>query len=151
MFVGYATCEKGYRIYDPISKKLTLSRDIIFDEEKSWNWSEHSNKAVASFINGIQNEPSCDVEDEGENATLSPHTENQQERSPMLSQIYSQNRSSDISSEERNTQDYDHSPLKWRRLDDVLAQCNLCIIEPEKYAEAAQDKSWLKLWKTNYK
>ncbi|CAL2228453.1 unnamed protein product [Prunus armeniaca] len=51
---------------------------------------------------------------------------------------------SDISSEERNTQAYDHSPLKWRRLDDVLAQCNLCIIEPEKYVEAAQDKSWLK-------
>ncbi|KAI5314112.1 hypothetical protein L3X38_043288 [Prunus dulcis] len=50
----------------------------------------------------------------------------------------------DISSEERNTQAYDHSPLKWRRLDDVLAQCNLCIIEPENYAEAAQDKSWLK-------
>ncbi|CAL2228454.1 unnamed protein product [Prunus armeniaca] len=37
VFVGYATCEKGYRIYYPISKKLTLSRDIIFDEEKSWN------------------------------------------------------------------------------------------------------------------
>ncbi|KAI5342555.1 hypothetical protein L3X38_010430 [Prunus dulcis] len=51
----------------------------------------------------------------------------------------SQHIPSDISSEERNTQAYDHSPLKWRRLDDVLAQCNLCIIEPKKYAEAAQD------------
>ncbi|VVA38688.1 PREDICTED: Retrovirus-related Pol poly from transposon TNT, partial [Prunus dulcis] len=50
----------------------------------------------------------------------------------------------DISSEERRTQAYDHTPLKWRRLDDVLAQCNLCIMEPEKYADAAQDESWLK-------
>ncbi|KAI5317006.1 hypothetical protein L3X38_036713 [Prunus dulcis] len=30
------------------------------------------------------------------------------------------------------------------RLDDVLAQCNPCIIEPEKYVEASQDSSWLK-------
>ncbi|KAI5327616.1 hypothetical protein L3X38_027012 [Prunus dulcis] len=52
--------------------------------------------------------------------------------------------SNGISSEERNTQAYDHSPLKWRRLNDVLAQCNLCIMEPEKYAKAAQDESWLK-------
>ncbi|CAL8152332.1 unnamed protein product [Prunus armeniaca] len=35
VFVGYATCEKGYRIFDPISKKLTLSRDVTFDEEGS--------------------------------------------------------------------------------------------------------------------
>ncbi|CAL2237928.1 unnamed protein product [Prunus armeniaca] len=57
------------------------------------------------------------------------------ERSPLSSQAPSQHIPSDISSEERNTQAYDHSPLKWTRLDDVLAQCNLCIIKPEKYAE----------------
>ncbi|BBN69056.1 transposable element gene, partial [Prunus dulcis] len=45
---------------------------------------------------------------------------------------------------QENSQAYDHTPLKWRRLDDVLAQCNLCIMEPEKYADAAQDESWLK-------
>lgn len=71
VFAGYATSEKGYRVYDPISKKLTLSRDIIFDEESSWNWSEHSNKAVALFRNEIQDEHSFGVENEDENATLS--------------------------------------------------------------------------------
>ncbi|KAI5343366.1 hypothetical protein L3X38_011242 [Prunus dulcis] len=30
IFVGYTTCEKGYRMYDPITKKLLLSRDIVF-------------------------------------------------------------------------------------------------------------------------
>lgn len=34
--------------------------------------------------------------------------------------------------------------MKWRKLDDVLAQSNLCIVEPEKHAEVAQDESWLK-------
>ncbi|CAL9008426.1 unnamed protein product [Prunus brigantina] len=106
VFVGYATYEKGYRIFYPISKKLTL--------------------------------------DKAENAAPTPHTQTQYERSPSSSQAPSQHISSDISSEERNTQAYDHSPLKWRRLDDVLAKCNLCIIKPKKYVEAAQDESWLK-------
>ncbi|KAI5334689.1 hypothetical protein L3X38_024822 [Prunus dulcis] len=67
---GYATCEKGYRVYDLISKKLTLSRNIIFDKESSWNWSEHSNKAVALF----RNEHSFGVENDDENATLSSNS-----------------------------------------------------------------------------
>ncbi|CAL2251278.1 unnamed protein product [Prunus armeniaca] len=144
VFVGYATCEKGYRIYDPISKKLTLSRDIIFDEEKSWNWSEHSNKVVTSFPDESLSEHDFDIGDGAENVALTPQTQTRYERSPSFFQASSQHISSDISSEERNTQAYDHSPLKWRKLDDVLAQCNLCIIEPERYAEAAQDKAWLR-------
>ncbi|XP_016648261.1 PREDICTED: uncharacterized mitochondrial protein AtMg00820-like [Prunus mume] len=52
--------------------------------------------------------------------------------------------SNGMSREERDTQAYDQSPSKWKRLDYVLAQCNLCIMEQEKYAEAAQDESWLK-------
>ena len=33
IFVGYATYEKGYRVFHPVTKKLILSRDIVFDEE----------------------------------------------------------------------------------------------------------------------
>ncbi|BBH05150.1 transposable element gene [Prunus dulcis] len=51
-------------------------------------------------------------------------------------------RTSDISSSMRN-----HTPLKWRNLDDVLAQCNLCIMEPEKFDDAAKDESWMKAMK----
>ena len=30
IFVGYATYEKGYRVFDPVTKKLILSIDIVF-------------------------------------------------------------------------------------------------------------------------
>ncbi|CAL8994000.1 unnamed protein product [Prunus brigantina] len=43
-----------------------------------------------------------------------------------------------------HNQAFDHTPLKWRNLNEVLAQCNLCIMDPEKYEDAKQDKSWLK-------
>ncbi|XP_008231555.1 PREDICTED: uncharacterized protein LOC103330726 [Prunus mume] len=55
VFVGYATCEKGYRVFDPLSTKLFLSRDIVFDEEAAWNWEENSESIspnAGSFIHG---------------------------------------------------------------------------------------------------
>ncbi|KAI5339806.1 hypothetical protein L3X38_019078 [Prunus dulcis] len=36
IFVGYGLCEKGYRVFDPSSRKIILSRDVIFDENASW-------------------------------------------------------------------------------------------------------------------
>jgi hypothetical protein len=38
VFVGYGSCEKGYRVYDLKSEKIVLSRSVIFSEDKSWNW-----------------------------------------------------------------------------------------------------------------
>ena len=32
-------------------------------------------------------------------------------------------------------------------MDDVLAQCNMCIMEPEKYEDAAKDDSWMRAMK----
>ncbi|XP_048441137.1 uncharacterized protein LOC125477755 [Pyrus x bretschneideri] len=57
VFVGCATCEKGYRVFDPLSKKLVLSRDVVFDEEVAWNWEENSESIslnTGSFIYALQ-------------------------------------------------------------------------------------------------
>ncbi|VVA28304.1 PREDICTED: Retrovirus-related Pol poly from, partial [Prunus dulcis] len=45
---------------------------------------------------------------------------------------------------EGHNQAFDHTRLKWRNQNDVLAQCNLCVVDPEKYEDAKQDESWLK-------
>ena len=29
---------KGCRLYDPITNKLLISRDVVFDENCAWNW-----------------------------------------------------------------------------------------------------------------
>ncbi|KAI5324312.1 hypothetical protein L3X38_033385 [Prunus dulcis] len=46
VFVGYETCEKGYRVFDPVTRKLLLSRDIVFDEGAIWNWKEATENSV---------------------------------------------------------------------------------------------------------
>jgi hypothetical protein len=45
IFIGYEPGSKAYRAYNPVSKKVHVSRDIVFDEQASWNCSdggEHS-------------------------------------------------------------------------------------------------------------
>ena len=41
IFIGYNETSKAYRIYNTISKKLILSRDVKFLENQLWNKSEN--------------------------------------------------------------------------------------------------------------
>ena len=36
IFLGYAAEYKGYRCYNPSTKQFFISRDVVFDERKSW-------------------------------------------------------------------------------------------------------------------
>ncbi|TYK04853.1 copia-type polyprotein [Cucumis melo var. makuwa] len=37
VFVGYDASSKYYKLYNPVTKKTIVSRDVVFDEEASWN------------------------------------------------------------------------------------------------------------------
>jgi hypothetical protein len=39
VFVGYEPGSAAYRCYDPVTKKVLVSRDMVFDEEGTWDWS----------------------------------------------------------------------------------------------------------------
>jgi len=36
--VGYNTVTKGYRIFQPLTGKFIISKDVTFDEDAKWNW-----------------------------------------------------------------------------------------------------------------
>ena len=36
IFLGYATNSKGYKCYNPVTKAFYVSRDVTFDEGRSW-------------------------------------------------------------------------------------------------------------------
>ncbi|VVA37046.1 PREDICTED: Retrovirus-related Pol poly from transposon TNT, partial [Prunus dulcis] len=40
--------------------------------------------------------------------------------------------------------DVDHTPLKYKSIAEIYEKCNMCIIEPESFEEAAKDDSWKK-------
>jgi hypothetical protein len=40
VLMGYEKGTKGYRVYDPVAKKLHISRDVIFQENQCWDWEQ---------------------------------------------------------------------------------------------------------------
>lgn len=38
---------KAYRLYDPISQRIIISRDVVFEEDKSWDWDNKYEEAIA--------------------------------------------------------------------------------------------------------
>ena len=37
IFIGYSEQHKAYKLYNPVSKKVVVSRDVKFIEDKSWS------------------------------------------------------------------------------------------------------------------
>jgi len=54
VFIGYAEGAKAYRILDPATQRVRISRDVIFDEGRGWDWSTpnagSSAAAASDFI-----------------------------------------------------------------------------------------------------
>lgn len=131
IFVGYSMETKGYRFYDPLYKKLIISRDVIFDEKSEWSWSEmqpgvHFSQNNEEFIpEQIQNEGN-----NGGSDSSSPNT-------PISSP------SSSTSSSSSST-----PPRKWRSLQEVyeqLDECHLVVTqEPSSFEEATKIIEWQK-------
>ena len=44
IFIGYSTNSKAYKLYNPETKKIIISRDVKFDEQGTWDWSTKSQK-----------------------------------------------------------------------------------------------------------
>ncbi|CAD6221564.1 unnamed protein product [Miscanthus lutarioriparius] len=46
IFIGYETGTKGYRFFNPATSKLVVSRDVIFEENKPWDWTNAQSSTV---------------------------------------------------------------------------------------------------------
>jgi hypothetical protein len=47
VFIGYADGTKAYRIYDQVSWRVLVSRDVVFDETRGWDWSKSADHAAS--------------------------------------------------------------------------------------------------------
>lgn len=38
VFIGYNEESKGYKMIDPFTNKVTINRDVVFEEGEKWDW-----------------------------------------------------------------------------------------------------------------
>ena len=112
VLVGYSSNAKGYRIYMPHNNKVTVHRDVKVDEQASWNWEDEVVTPKQKFLK-LKDPQEQDVTiDEPEN----------------LVEYYD---SVEI-----------EGGQKIRMLANIYEQCNVTILEPSSYEEAAKDYGW---------
>lgn len=46
VFIGVSEESKAYRLYNPITKKIIISRDVLLDEENIWDWSSTEQQQI---------------------------------------------------------------------------------------------------------
>ena len=50
VLLGVSEESKAYRLFDPISNKIIISRDVVFEEDQHWSWEDDGHKQ-AVFAN----------------------------------------------------------------------------------------------------
>ncbi|KAJ9547479.1 hypothetical protein OSB04_020022 [Centaurea solstitialis] len=47
IFLGVSDESKAWRLYDPVSEKVVTSKDVVFEEEESWDWENMTERKQA--------------------------------------------------------------------------------------------------------
>ena len=67
VLLGVSEESKAYRLYDPISHKIIVSRDVVFEEDKSWDWNKRHEENIKENL---------DWEDEQDESASAASAEN---------------------------------------------------------------------------
>ncbi|CAJ2637501.1 unnamed protein product [Trifolium pratense] len=99
IMLGMSDESMGYRLFDPKTKRIVVSKDVIFEEEKSWDWGLNYKEQIdADFVwsnddlssdeseggHESENDGECDDEN-NDNEEISPRenvTEGREKRPP---------------------------------------------------------------------
>jgi len=46
IFLGVSKASKAYKLFNPLTKKIVTSRDVVFDEENIWDWNKQQPSQV---------------------------------------------------------------------------------------------------------
>ena len=97
--LGVSDESKAYRLYDPFSKKIIISKDVIFQEDECWNWGRRKEECKHDVLKWKDDDES-DIEEEVESneeevidvdtrdssETGSPSSESNEDNSPILNE-----------------------------------------------------------------
>lgn len=138
---------KGYRLYDPLGKRICISRDVVFEETKPWIWDEEEGgETVQIQFPDMEFVDSSNGSVDDEMDTGRGDTSDGELDTPL----------SQPSNTRVNRDDYDdrHTPKKFRSLNEVYDETEevtldeelylMGVEEPSNFKQAAKDINWKK-------
>ena len=115
ILVGYNTISKAYRVFQPHTSRVIMSRDVHFAENEQWNWEE------LTKVNQIPNAPTF-------GSMLEESEDERQEESE----------------DEQQDDLVDDAPVRGTRsLSDIYQRCNVAICEPAGFHDAKNSQHWM--------
>ncbi|XP_076889912.1 uncharacterized protein LOC143540492 [Bidens hawaiensis] len=163
---GYSSQSKGYRLYNPLTKKFLTRRDVNSLKIRSGNPTQHPQAYIDPFPISPSNESETDNQPNSPTYSSSTQTPNQNDSPSQNSQQTSaQTHSPNIPTvSSTNQSNPSTSPLqpKTLHIQDVIAdtrkidvdadfyncQFALNVTDPTNYDEAADKKEWLEAMTT---
>jgi hypothetical protein len=64
--LGVSDESKAYKLYDPIKKKILISRDVVFEENKSWKWNSDGDNKESHEADTVNTEVNNDDDNTNE-------------------------------------------------------------------------------------
>ena len=50
ILLGMSDESKAYNLFDPKTKRIVISKDVMFEEEKSWNWGPNYKEQIEAEL-----------------------------------------------------------------------------------------------------
>jgi hypothetical protein len=66
VLLGVSAESKAYRLYDPMSQRIIMSRDVVFEEDKSWDWEKSLEGAINADLEWGDSEDKTSIIDVNE-------------------------------------------------------------------------------------
>jgi Reverse transcriptase (RNA-dependent DNA polymerase)/Integrase core domain/GAG-pre-integrase domain len=150
ILLGYEKGSKAYRVYNPITKKVHVTRDTVFEENKVWDWKIEGTSTRTPTGTGLNLEKEVGG---GENEHQSENESDDQSRLEQIAPIVEQEEDPEGVEMEDMQEESHGTPLRLRSLDEIYSETEpiqlncteLCLIgmeEPKGFVEAAEDVNW---------
>ena len=128
IFLGYGENCSGYKLYNPVTCKIVMSRDVKFDEDQSWEW-KTIDMGILIPLDGEEEKR------ESPSTTLNEDSDHDDSTSPVrktrrVQEIYD------------STQPVE--PIDWENEEEFNNFCLFAGFDPMTFEEANKEAKWRK-------
>ncbi len=166
IFVGYEPGSKAYRVFDPVSTRVRVTRDVVFDESAQWDWTTEEHTGMEQYADGFTIEYLVPIDIEASPGAVASPISSSTTRAPSPAASLSPASPETTTnvefvspiSDPGDALDADHdddAPLRFRALDNILGDVDVPSLaerelagealyltsaeEPRTFKEAEQD------------